>query len=350
MRIGLYGMPTAGKTHILNQLDFIEVLSGSNLLHEICPEFDFQDEHGKNRTREDLAKMLQSKDTFIMDGHYSFGNQIAFTEMDGQLYDAILYLYISSDIVEKRMKKSEKNSKYVSYNIEKWQLNEIESLRDYCHENNKDFYVIDNPPDNFFDDVTEVIEFIKAIVKGFSCERFARRCVAQILENAESDVITLFDGDKTITNEDSSHVTFGYTTHIYDGNFYTGFQSWKQAREFKSYNLDDLNSIPVTYNEKVCRVLDKASFILTSGHEKVWETIADHLSVKSFVGIEMASDTKFFITKMLQEAGKTVIAYGDGMNDFYMLKQADEGYLVPKADGSISRSLKGRDLGGITIV
>lgn len=25
MRIGLYGMPTAGKTHVLNQLDFIDL-------------------------------------------------------------------------------------------------------------------------------------------------------------------------------------------------------------------------------------------------------------------------------------------------------------------------------------
>lgn len=30
MRIGLYGMPTAGKTHVLNQLDFIDVKLGSN--------------------------------------------------------------------------------------------------------------------------------------------------------------------------------------------------------------------------------------------------------------------------------------------------------------------------------
>ena len=29
MRIGLYGMPTSGKTHILDRIDFIEVLVGS---------------------------------------------------------------------------------------------------------------------------------------------------------------------------------------------------------------------------------------------------------------------------------------------------------------------------------
>ena len=38
------------------------------------------------------------------------------------------------------------------------------------------------------------------------------------------------------------------------------------------------------------------------------------------------------------------------MNDYYMLKQADKGYLVTKADGTVSKSLKGKDLGGIEFV
>ena len=38
------------------------------------------------------------------------------------------------------------------------------------------------------------------------------------------------------------------------------------------------------------------------------------------------------------------------MNDYFMLKQADEGYLVAKPDGTISRSLKGRNTEGLIIV
>lgn len=38
------------------------------------------------------------------------------------------------------------------------------------------------------------------------------------------------------------------------------------------------------------------------------------------------------------------------MNDYFMLKQADKGYLVAKQDGTISRSLKGSDTEGLTIV
>ncbi len=229
MRIGLYGMPTAGKTYILDKVDFLEVMSGSVLLREICPSFDLEDDHGKNMACEELAKRLLGVESFIMDGHYAFGDKVAFTDMDGQLYDVILYLYISPDVLIKRMRESDKNKKYLSYDIEKWQMNEMESLRDYCHKSNKDFYVIDNPKDNYFTDVTEVVEFIKAIVNGFSCKRLAADCVEKILSSTDSEVITLLDGDKTVTKEDSSHAVFGYTTHIYDGNFYTGFQSWRQA-------------------------------------------------------------------------------------------------------------------------
>ncbi len=64
----------------------------------------------------------------------------------------------------------------------------------------------------------------------------------------------------------------------------------------------------------------------------------------------MSAETKYYIAKYLQKAGKYIVAFGDGVNDYYMLKQADEGYLVSKPDGSISRSLKGRNTEGLRIV
>ena len=30
-------------------------------------------------------------------------------------------------------------------------------------------------------------------------------------------------------------------THLYDGNFYTGYQSWKQGKEFAGYCFEDQN-------------------------------------------------------------------------------------------------------------
>jgi hypothetical protein len=248
------------------------------------------------------------------------------------------------------MIESKKDQKYLAYDIVEWQKSEIDGLRDYCHANDKDFYVIDNPPENRFDDVSSVIDFIKAVNTGYSCVSLAERCARDILSRCKTDTITLMDGDKTITMEDSSNWVFGYTTHLYDGNFYTGYQSWRQGIEFGQYNFDDLTQMPVSLNEKVCKAIDGDTYILTSGHERVWGFISKELGVPYYFGTEMSAETKLYITKKLQEAGKRVVAYGDGMNDYYMLKQADEGFLVTKKDSLISRSLKGKDLEGLKLV
>ena len=54
MRIGLYGMPSAGKTCILDRIDFMETAAGSALLRGIDPEFDQMDEDGRNSVRKKL--------------------------------------------------------------------------------------------------------------------------------------------------------------------------------------------------------------------------------------------------------------------------------------------------------
>lgn len=350
MRIGLYGMPTSGKTHILDRIDFLEVIVGSKLLRQYDPEFDTRDESGREADRKAVAEIMMEKPEFIMDGHYAFGDEIAFTEEEGEMYDVYIYLYIDPQILMQRMSKSAKNQKYLKYDIAKWQQKEIEGLRDYCHRNMKDFYVVDNPPCNCFDDVQEIIDFIREIKNGYSCLKFAKYCASNILSECDKTEVILLDGDKTLTIEDSSGEVLGYRTNIYDGNFYTGFQTWKQNREFEKYVCPELRTMPVKLNEKVIGRLTDASFILTSGHNDIWSFISAQLNVPYYSGAQMAAETKLFITKYLQDAGKSVIAYGDGMNDYFMLKQASKGYLVSKQNGAISKSLVNRDIGGMIIV
>lgn len=348
MRIGLYGMPTAGKTYILEKISFMEVYNGSLLLRELDPCFDTRDRMGKERTRKALAASLIGKE-FIMDGHYAFGDETVFTEEDGRLYDVILYLYLAPNELKRRMEASEKNRKYLKYDIARWQDREILGLREYCHKNNKDFYVLDNPPVNNASDVQVVLDFVQEIKNGYSCMRYARKCTEDILGKSSSGAVTLFDGDRTLITEDSSIAVFGYTTHLYDGNFYTGYQSWKQDREFRKYCFE-VTEPSVHINTKIAFALVKNSFVLTSGHAIIWRLIAGQIGIVFYCGKEMSADTKFFVTKFLQEAGRHIIAYGDSMNDYYMLKQADKGFLVTRQDGSVSNSLKGMDMEGLIIV
>lgn len=350
MRIGLYGMPTAGKTYIMDKLDFVDVLVGSKILRDYDPEFDSRDEAGREKDRKDVANMLLTKKEFVMDGHYAFGDEIAFTEEEGNMYDVYMYLYIDPDQLKQRMESSEKNRKYLRYDIAKWQKTEIDGLREYCHRNAKDFYVVDNPPRNQFADAAETIEFLKSLLAGFSCVGYARECATQILETQKTGTVILADGDKTLTREDSGNVVFGYTTQIFDGNFYTGYQFWRQEKELAALKLPDEAEIPVHFNQRVLDMMGADSYILTSGHQGIWSRLADKLGMECFSGQQMAAETKYFIVKYLQQSGMKVITIGDGMNDYFMLKAADEGYLVTKEGGRVSRSLVGRDLEGISLV
>lgn len=350
MKIGLYGLPCAGKSFILDKIDFLEVCHGSSLLYEIEPDFAMADEATREIARKRLADTLSKKCDFIMDGHYAFGNQTVFTEADGALYDVFLYLFIDPAVIRNRMKISSKNQKYLGCDIAKWQEREASELREYCHLREKDFYVIDNPPLDYFDDVTLPLQFIQAIIGGFSSLKFAKECARDIQNSTGAETIILADGDKTLTIEDSSQEVFGYKTHLFDGNFYSGYQSWKQWLKFSVLTYEKQARLPIHLRKELIDEFDKPVFILTSGHNAVWEQISKKIGAKFYYGNMMSAETKYFITRFLQEAGRKVIAYGDSINDYYMLKQADEGYLIRKKNGSVSRTLKNRDLGGLHLV
>lgn len=349
MRLGLYGLPAAGKTYILDRIQKIKVFNGSEMLFDIDKDFHHMDEKCKKAVRKELANTLLKEDNFIMDGHYSFGDNVVFTKEDGKLYDAFLYLYIEPEVLKLRMEKSSKNGKYLKFDIKKWQNNEIEKLREYCHENNKDFYVIDNQDLGYFDDIDTVLKFIYAVSDGFSCVNFAKEAANDILSMSDFTDITLTDGDRTLIREDSSSL-IGYKTHIFDGNFYTGFQSFLHHENMMKYTnaSKKLPISEVTYNDFVLKHMDNG-FILTSGQPDIWKNISEKIKRPVFFGNQMSSDTKFFITKFLQK-NKKVRAFGDSMNDYFMLKRADEAFLIAKPTGALSSSLKNRNLEGIQIV
>jgi len=349
MRLGLYGLPAAGKTYILDRIKGIKVLHGSEMLFDINKDFHHMDEKCKKAVRKELANILLKEDNFIMDGHYSFGDNVVFTKEDGKLYDAFLYLYIEPEVLRSRMEKASKNGKYLKFDIKKWQNTEIEKLREYCHEHDKDFYVIDNQDLGYFDDINTVLKFIYAVSDGFSCVNFAKEVANDILSMSDVTDITLTDGDRTLIREDSSSL-IGYKTHIFDGNFYTGFQSFLHHKNMIKYiNTSKKTEIPdITYNEFVLKYMDNG-FILTSGQPDIWKNISQKIKRPVFFGNQMSSDTKFFITKFLQK-NKKVRAFGDSMNDYFMLKRADEAFLIAKPTGALSSSLKNRNLEGIQIV
>ena len=224
----------------------MRVFEGSILLRSISPKFDSLEPEGRTHVRQELARILSHEDDFIMDGHYSFGNEIAFTEDDGKLYDVFLYLYVSPEILKDRISASQKNLRYLDQDIVRWQEYEIVSLRKFCHENDKDFYVLDNPPTNYFDDISSCRELFEADWGRASAEERAKIRLFEIELSAETVTrhdMRLFDEayDRLWEECDITHTVSCARRYFSGGK--TEHPIWEIASDQKAVAIRDLSEL-----------------------------------------------------------------------------------------------------------
>ena len=335
---------------MLNDLE-IPVMHGSTELKKMASgRFEELTDAEKTELRKRYAEQLMVRtDTFISDGHYSFLDDVVFTESDGKLYDVFLYLYTPPETIAARFKSSPKNERFSKISVErirKWQDFEIESLRVECHKRNKDFYVLrDISP-------AELQRFIEKTENGFSSFSLARRITDEIMSAFPSACeLHIADGDKTIILQDSFRVcTDNHITHAFDGNFYTGYQSLCFTEEVSVLHYD-MDKIPlIQLNDSVYSMIaDKNYVVLSSGIKLLWNELSKRLNLQNVIADTMISaDTKYFVVKMLRENGYKVISYGDSKNDYYMLKQSDAGYLC--IGSYLSRSVRDTNISGLRLL
>lgn len=350
MKYALYGLPCSGKTTLLDDLK-INVVHGSAELNKMASgRFSDLPDTEKNALRIRYAEQLKARtESFISDGHYSFLDEVVFTEADGELYDVFIYLYCEPETISERLKNSVKNKRFAGLSFErirKWQNFEIENLRAECHKRSKDFYVVHDLTSS------NLQNFIDNIEKGYGSYDIAKHIADKIIKIYPSPCeIHICDGDKTIIEQDSFRAcTNNYITHAFDGNFYTGYQSLQFSMEIKNIVYDISKLSAITLNKEIYnRISDKNYIILSSGITKLWDKLSVRFGLKNVTAATlMSADTKYFAVKLLQEKGYTVTAYGDSKNDLYMLKQADKGYLY--IGKYLSRSLRDSDLSGISLI
>lgn len=350
MKYALYGLPCAGKTTLMSGLN-IPVIHGSAELNKMASgSFSNLPEDKKIKLRISYAEELSlRKDSFISDGHYSFLDDVVFTSADAELYDVFIYLYCKPEVICERLQCSAKNRRFVDLSFErirKWQSFEIEHLRSECHKYNKDFYVVSNISS------VELQAFINKIENGFSSYALAEAIAERIKHIYPTPCeLHICDGDRTIIRQDSFRVcTDNYITHAFDCNFYTGYQSWQFSEEISKpdYNVQNLGTIQL--NHMIYdRIANKNYIVLSSGIAELWDRLGVRLGLKNVIADTLISaDTKYFTVKLLQNQGYTIIAYGDGKNDLYMLKQANQGYLC--IGSRLSRSLMEVDTTGINLL
>lgn len=360
MRIAIYGLPCAGKSSLLHQ--FPGAKCGRDELERIAlcnfnQGFAALSEPQKHTCRQAWALEMRQFDNLLTDGHYAFGSQVVFTPEDGACYDTFIYLYVEPTILKSRMAASAKNQKYLDFDLAAWQDFEIASLREFCLENYKDFYVIDDPSLSH-----DVKRFVDLVAEGkFSCLHQARQFVAQVQKTFEPESeLYVLDGDKTVSCEDSARFFLSYQTKIFDNNFYSGYQSWKHWQALSNLenellhrsanseqNLDkQLDLTALSLNESLLQQVDLSrAIMLTGGSSFVWSKLCQDLGIAHcFYGEAMSAECKFFTAHLLQDAGFQVHCYGDSMSDYYMLRY-HQGTLV--INQNISRSLKKVALDGL---
>ena len=349
MRIALYGMPCAGKSTIMSTLSGARILHGSKELQRLSGgNFASLSEAEKEKVRieyTDFVKSLEDE-IIVSDGHYSFLKEIVFTEADGELYDVFIYLYCEPEVLLDRYRLSEKNRKYATLSVEiinQWQHFEMESLRKECHIRNKDFYVVSDNTNK-----CKLENFLEVLKKGYSSYGIAKSIVNKIVKIYPEPIeLYVVDGDKTLIEQDSFRFCCNGKTSVFDGDFYSGYQSWLFSNEYKESNIQIIRINDIVINDDVWQLIkDKSYIVLSSGIPEIWSYIEKEKGlVNVFADSFISADVKYFVVKELQKMGYYIRAFGDSKIDIYMLKEAKEGTLC--IGNRISRSIKRERLEGI---
>ncbi len=353
MKIALYGLPCAGKTSLMSELSGVRVVNGSKELNRLSGNlFSALAEEDKKIIREKYAEYIGSLDEeiIISDGHYSFLDNVVFTDSDGDTYDVFIYLYVKSDVIATRIRNSDKNSKYAYLpvaDIEQWQQTEIECLREECHSRNKDFYVIKG------DEITstDFMDFITSIKQGYGSYQLAVELTNKIISVYPTPCkICLVDGDKTIIKQDTFRFCGNGKTSIFDGSFYTGYQSLLFANETQRYICDYSKIDELELNSIVSdRINIRSTIVLSSGITELWDKVSNRFGFAMVLANPLISaDTKYYVVKLLRKKGYYITAYGDSKNDLYMLREADKGYLC--IGDKISKSLSNSSICGVSLI
>lgn len=352
MKLALYGMPCAGKTTIMSGLSGIRVLHGSKELQKLSGgSFSSLSEEGKKKVRVSYTDYVRSlnDEMIISDGHYSFLREVVFTEADGELYDVFLYLYCEPKVLLERFKLSEKNTKYASLSeeiIRQWQQFEIEMLRRECHIRQKDFYVISDNGSQ-----CKIEKFLEAIKNGYSSYDVAMSIAEEIIRIfPEPSEIYIVDGDKTMIKQDSFRFCCNGKTSVFDGDFYSGYQSWLFSNESDISAFDKDRIKDITINELIWEAINGKSYVvMSSGISEIWSYIGAEKGMSNVIAdTHISADTKYFVVKELQKRGYVVNAYGDSKIDIYMLKEAKTGTLY--IGEKISRSLRNERIDGLQLL
>lgn len=360
MKYVIYGLPCAGKDYLLSRMPFIQHIKGSEWLNaQSNNKFRELSGEEQNDLRREFIRYVNgiTNSNVIVDGHYAFpkgdGYRQAFTDSDGDCYDVFVYLDTPADVIYERIQGSEKNAIYSHLaisDLQAWRDYEVSGLFEEVLKRGKEFILLDN-------DVEGIIRFMKGLVDGsiLTAPQVSRMNANKVIgATSGKKRIVLSDGDKTLTVEDlTKSVSIPEELNVYkafQGDRYTTYQFWKVRQPYATLNDLDDRYAPALSNVHFDKLIlddlskiDGLKVIVTAGLEDLWSKVATLSGVMDMaVGSKvnglnnMSQLGKAYLCRYLRDAGFEVIALGDNMVDYYMLVEADKGYVIAHAKKNAS--------------
>lgn len=230
-------------------------------------------------------------------------------------------------------------------------LMEYNGDADEDNEDCKIIYIAQEASDTYhckIDIITEDTDY-SAYLKGHESVSalHLREYMATKQDLINMTILYMVDGDKTIIIQDSYRFCCNGKTKIFDGDFYTGYQSFLFEKELQTASIDKSKIAEITINNEVYDIVASNNYVvLSSGIKDLWSDIANAKNLGTiFASPYISADVKYYVVKQLREHGYTIFAYGDSKIDLYMLREADKGFLY--IGKRISRSLKNESLSGL---
>ncbi|KAI4190094.1 MAG: hypothetical protein L6R41_001013 [Letrouitia leprolyta] len=399
--VGLYGVPGAGKTVLLNELkqelgqtSFV-FYEGSEMIASIVPGgldvFQRMEDPDKVHWRRCAINAIgkdgsDSGRTAVVTGHFMFwpeghgAGQSVYTQSDLDVFTHILYLDIPADLIVQRCldDTQRKRPSASTAHIERWQQAEKTQLRQLCRERGILFSLVSS----YATPLSKVAMLLRDFqhhteTYNLSC---AERRLDEVIETGQGqlDIVLVIDADKTLAAQDTGALFWKMKStkgqlgdeecrlqELFSGPLgysYTAFRQamllYEEATDDQMFDelCEDVASAVSMYPEFICllQLVSKQKHmgvvILTCGLHNVWRKVLEKeglINTVQVIGGGRIADG-FVVTAAVKGALVThlrsthqvhVWAFGDSPLDLEMLIKANQAFVVVGEESTRSKSM-----------
>ncbi|RDA96308.1 hypothetical protein CP533_1685 [Ophiocordyceps camponoti-saundersi (nom. inval.)] len=395
--IGLYGLPGAGKSFLLNNLkleldsrDFL-LYEGSEKISSLVPgglkAFQSFEDQERVYWRERAIDEISKESAYvgkpaIVTGHYMFcGDDIepsvVWTPNDAETYTHVIYLAVNAArIAQRRVDDRLKSRPAISIDmIRRWQNTEVAQLSDLCRRHRILFTIVSE----------ESLSRVPALVRYFRLDAVESNTTRALMkldelmpDRGRLDTMLVLDADKTLAAEDAGTLFWQMFAEsrpsarkrcpleeLFQGPMGYSDLAFRQATLFYEEAVGDeeyerlcaavasrITMYPgfVTLLRSVARQSHVGAVIVTCGLSRVWEMVLEGEGLSTEIkvlgggrlanGFTITPAVKAAVVSQLRHTDKLhVLVFGDSPLDIPMLQEATEAIVVVGDIATRSRSM-----------